>query len=185
MAAPLDDLDRVLQSINATERQRCFLRSYVQGEGVTGIRYIGPCAGTQAYTEFGERTPGHLIAGIVGGREVQIFVGDRVRDLTPCDRVTILATQSNGRVEEYRSAFTSTGEHISSLYQDAEPGSGSNYILRRGTALRLSMTWDGRPHEVPRISPPDARHRRLDGYHACQVPISRHDSPSTRLEPFA
>ena len=76
MAAPLEDLDRILQNINATERQRCFLRSYLQGEGLIEIRHLGPRAPEDVNTAFPRGVRGHIIAGRINGRDVQIIVGD-------------------------------------------------------------------------------------------------------------
>ena len=184
MATPLEDLDRILESINATEGQRCFLRNYVAREGVTDIRYLGPRTREQEIFNLRiSSVPGHVIQGTIGGRSVQVFVADNSNDdadplFRYSDHVNIQAIQPNGRMEEYQSAFhTGTGAHYTVLYQDIEPTARG-----RRVSGRWSMTWNGEAQLslTPNISPPDERHRRLNGYHACSVPIAANQ----RLQPL-
>ena len=182
MATPLEDLDRILESINATERQRCFLRSFVQHEGVTGIRLLGPhTREEELFTLRISSVSGHLIAGTIGGRSVQIFIaanpGGGDVDLPYSDHMTIQTMHPNGRMEEYQTTVhAGIGAPYTVLYQDIEPGGRG-----RRVSGRWSMTWNSRDQlRIPGISPPGERHRQLDGYHACQIPISR----STRFEPL-
>jgi len=182
MATPLEDLDRILDSINATERQRCFLRSFVQGEGVTGIRLLGPHPREEElFTLRIASISGHLIAGTIGGRSVQIFIapnpGGGDVDLPYSDHISIQTMQLNGRMEEYQTTVhAGMGAPYTVLYQDIEPTGGG-----RRMSGRWSMTWNGRDQlMLSGISPPDERHRRLNGYHACSVPIAANQ----RLQPF-
>jgi len=185
MATPLEDLDRILQSINATEAQRCFLRNYVLREGLTDIRHLGPRTSVQVHNVYPHGLSGHVITGTIDGRHVQIIVGDQSNVLVH-DQVHIQARQANGKLEVYNTYRFRDRTHTS-LYQDAEIAN-----IRERTGLwdwgHSSVIVGGMEQRFEtggfyRLRPPNDRHRQLNSYHAC-APIARNDGPSRRLEPI-
>jgi len=183
MATPLEELDRILESINATEAQRCFLRTYVRNENITNIAHVGRRTPEELVGVFRHGMEGHAISATTGdGREVRITIGDQTNSVIR-DQVCVQVRQANGTWEIYYTALDTNRlngpQRSSVLWQDAEIGNVGQPGVRSYRHRSTTIDGAGQPHR----DAPNARHRQMDGYHGCAVPIARNDGHSLRLEP--